>query len=158
MRNVIQTGFIAGLLLVCANAVAQTKTAHTYFDLMVNVVSSNLNYGSSNTAFSDYKKANNGLQAGATFQAGITSHLSLVTELYFIRKGGKLKEGNPLTTQASALRLNTFELPVLARIHLGNFYVNAGPSIAYNVSGKSSLDEVSTKLSFGNSRRGFQKI
>ena len=89
----------------------------------------------SNSTLADYKKSNNGIQAGASFQAGITPGFSLVSELYFMRKGGKLKANNPLTTSESSLRLNTIELPVLARFHFGKFYVNAGPSIAYNLSG-----------------------
>ena len=47
-----------------------------------------------------------------------------------MRKGGKLKANNPLTTSESTLHLNTLELPVLARFHFGKFYVNAGPSIS----------------------------
>ena len=63
-----------------------TKTARTFLDLMVNVVSTSLNYGGDNSGLADYKKTNNGIQAGASFQAGITPGFSLVTELYYIRK------------------------------------------------------------------------
>lgn len=134
------------------------KTAKTYLDLMVNVVSTNLNYGDANKSLADYKKSTNGIQAGISFQAGVTSRFSLVSELYYLRKGGKLKANNPLTTDESSLRLNTFELPVLARLHLGKFYMNAGPSIAYNLSGKNTIDDMSTKLSFNNSGQGFKRF
>ena len=66
---------------------------------------------------------------GHPFRQVLRPHFSLVSELYFIRKGGKLKANNPLTTNESTLRLNTIELPVLARFHIGKFYMNAGPSI-----------------------------
>ncbi len=134
------------------------KTAKTYLDLMVNVVSTNLNYGDANSSLSDYKKSNKGIQAGASFQAGITPCFSLVSELYFMRKGGKLKNHNPLTHNESAIRLNTIELPVLARFHLGKFYMNAGPSIAYSISGSREIEDVSTKLSFTNSPAGFKRF
>ena len=125
---------------------------------MVNVVSTNLNYGGSNSALADYKKSANGIQAGASFQAGITPAFSLVSELYFMRKGGKLKANNPLTNNESTLRLNTLELPVLARFHFGKFYMNAGPSIAYNLSGNRKINDESAKLSFKNSSEGFKRL
>ena len=75
-----------------------------------------------------------------------------------MRKGGKLKVNNPLTTNESSLRLNTLELPLLARLHLGKFYMNAGPSIAYNLSGKNTMGDLSTKLSFNNSGEGFMRF
>ena len=134
------------------------KTAKTYLDLMVNVVSTNLNYGGSNSALADYKKSANGIQAGASFQAGITPKFSLVSELYFMRKGGKLKANKSLTTNESRIRLNTIELPVLARFHFGKFYMNAGPSIAYTLSGNKKIDDLSTKLSFENSSESFKRF
>ena len=155
MKKVLQTGLIITMIFLSATSFGQTKepeskkinsgkkTAKTYLDLMVNVVSTNLNYGVANSSVADYKKSNNGIQAGASFQAGITPGFSLVTELYFMRKGGKLKANNPLTNDETSLRLNTIELPVLARFHFGKFYVNAGPSIAYNLSGNKKIEDVS---------------
>ena len=150
MKKMVQTGLIITMIFLSATTFGQTKeteskklngvkkTAKTYLDLMVNVVSTNLNYGEANSSLADYKKSNNGIQAGASFQAGITPGFSLVSELYFMRKGGKLKDNNPLTTNESSLHLNTIELPVLARFHFGKFYVNAGPSIAYTAFTNSS--------------------
>ena len=170
MKKVAQTGFIISMIFLSATTFGQTtltesnnvnegkKTAKTYFDLMVNVVSTNLNYGGANNSLDDYKKSNNGIQAGASFQAGITAGFSLVSELYFMRKGGKLKANNPLTNSASTLHLNTLELPVLARFHFGKCYVNAGPSIAYSFSGDWKINDKSTKLSFNNTIGGFKRF
>ncbi len=170
MKKVVQTGLVISMIFLSAATFGQTQTveakkvnkdkkiAKTYLDLMVNVVSTNLNYGEANSSLTDYKKTNNGIQAGASFQAGITPWFSLVSELYFMRKGGKLKTSNPLTTSESSLRLNTIELPVLARFHFGKFYVNAGPSITYNISGTRKIEDVSTKLSFANSIGGFKRF
>jgi Outer membrane protein beta-barrel domain len=170
MKKKLQTGLILSMIFLSANTFGQTevpgskktnevkKTAKTYLDLMVNVVSTNINYGEANSAMADYKKTANGIQAGASFQAGITPGFSIVSELYFMRKGGKLKTNNPLTTNESSLRLNTIELPVLARFHFGKFYVNAGPSIAYTISGDKKVEDVSTKLSFTNSTEGFKRF
>ena len=170
MKKTVQTGIILGMIFLSATTFGQTKeteskkvnegkkTAKTYLDLMVNVVSTNLNYGGSNSDLSDYKKSNNGIQAGASFQAGITPYFSLVSELYFMRKGGKLKADNPLTNSESTLHLNTLELPLLARFHFGKFYVNAGPSIAYTLSGDWKINDKTTKLSFNNSTEGYKRF
>jgi hypothetical protein len=170
MKQKVQTGIILGMIFLSATTFGQTKgsestkanegkkTAKTYLDLMVNVVSTNLNYGGSNGDLSDYKKSNNGIQAGASFQAGITPYFSLVSELYFMRKGGKLKADNPLTNSESTLHLNTLELPLLARFHFGKFYVNAGPSIAYTLSGDWKISDKTTKLSFNNSTERYKRF
>ena len=170
MKKAAQISLVISMFLLSSAAFAQTqspesktgvvnkKSTKTYLDLMVNVVSSSLNYGSANSSFTDYKKSNNGIQAGASFQAGITPGFSLVSELYFLRKGGKLTSNNPLTTGESSLHLNTLELPLLARFHFGNFYMNAGPSLAYNLSGTRKIEDVSDKLSFANSTEGFKRF
>jgi hypothetical protein len=170
MKQKVPTALLLSMIFLSLTTVGQTaiteakkisesnKTAKTYLDLMINVVSTSLNYGSSNSELTDYKKTANGIQAGASFQAGITPGFSLVSELYFMRKGGKLKVNNPLTGNASSLRLNTIELPVLARFHFGKCYLNAGPSIAYNVSGETKTEDISTKLSFTNSGTGFKRF
>jgi Outer membrane protein beta-barrel domain len=170
MKKVVQTGLVMSMIFLSAATFGQTqtpglkksnevkKTPKTYLDLMINVVSTNLDYGGANSSLEDYKKSNNGIQAGASFQAGITPGFSIVSELYFMRKGGKLKANSPLTNGESSLRLNTIELPVLARFHFGKFYMNAGPSIAYNLSGTRKIEDVSTKLSFANSTQGFKRF
>jgi hypothetical protein len=162
MKKKVQKGMLWGAMLLSMVASAQAQVTKqkvkSYLDLMVNMANTNLNYGSSNYMLSDYKKSTNGLQAGISLQSGITSVFSLVTELYFIRKGGKLKDNNPLTTVPYNLRINTLELPVLARVHMGKFYLNAGPSVAYNLSGKSTAGDVSNKVSFGNTIDGFKRF
>ncbi|MFT3678856.1 MAG: porin family protein [Ferruginibacter sp.] len=170
MKKKVQTGCLIGMLLLSATTFAQTtiqepqkvsndkRTAKTYLDLMVNVASTNINYGSSNSSLADYRKSTKGIQAGISFQAGITAAFSLVAEFYYIRKGGELKQNNPLTNDQSTIRLNTLELPVLARLHIGKCYVNAGPSVAYNLSGVWKINDQSNKLSFGNSAEGLKRF
>lgn len=154
MKQKVQTVLVMSMIFLAANTFGQTNT---YLDLMINVVSTNLNYGDANKSLADYKKSTNGIQAGVSFQAGITPAFSIVPELYYMRKGGKLKVNNPITTNESSLRLNTLELPLLGRLHMGRFYVNAGPSIAYNLSGKNTMGDLSTKLSFNNTGGGFKR-
>lgn len=163
MKKKVQSAMLISALFLSAVTFGQaqetSKTAGTYVDLMVNMASNNLNYGAANSGLSDYKKSARGIQAGVSVQKGISPWFSLVTDLYFMRKGGKLTANNPLTTAESNLRLNTIELPVLARVHIGKvLYLNAGPSVAYNISGKSTVGEVTNKITFGNSANGFKRF
>jgi hypothetical protein len=169
MEKNVQIGLILGMIFLSKNSFGQTmelrpekikidKITETYLDLVLNVVSTNINYGKSNGTYADYKKIVFGGQVGVSFQAGITPDFSLVSELYFIMKGGKLTENNPFTDEKSILRLYTLEFPVLARVHLGKFYMNAGPSIAYSLYGTSRIGGSTRDLSFNNSNEGFNRL
>ena len=133
-------------------------TEKTYMDLLLNVVNTNINYGKSNSGLSDYKRPVLSGQLGVSFQAGITPKFSMVSELYFIMKGGELKANNPLTISNTTLRFYTLEFPVLARFHFGKYYLNAGPSIAYNIYGTRKTEGHSSDLSFGSSSESFKHL
>jgi len=168
MKKTLQMTFILGMIFLSENSFGQTNelgsekikaekvTQNTYLDLVLNVVSTNINYGTANTSLADYKKAVLGGQLGVSFRAGISPKFSLVTELYFLMKGGSLTTNNPLTINKSTLRLYTIELPVLARYHVGRFHVNAGPSIAYNFYGTREIEGSTSSVSFTNSSDGFK--
>lgn len=162
MKKTLHTGLILSTIFLSAAAFSQTtdtvKTAKTYLDPVINLVSTNLNYGSANGNLSDYKKSVLGAQVGVSFQAGITSSFSLVSELYFSMKGGKLKAGNPLTTNESTIRLYSVEIPLMARFHFSEFHINAGPSIAYNFYGTRNINDQTSDLSFGSSNKSFKRF
>jgi hypothetical protein len=170
MKKQLQIGLILVMTFLYANTFGQTnelrlektidstKTSHHHFDILINVASTTLNYGGSNSAFEDSKKSIHGLQIGASFQADITKNFSIVSELYFMMKGGKLKENNPLTIQQSTLRFYTIESPLLARFNFGKVYINAGPSIAYNLFGTKKIgDESSKAISFKQSVESYKR-
>jgi len=171
MKKMVQTSLLAGMILLSANTFAQTsdqvpgkmekaekaeRTTKTYFDLVINGVSTSLNYGGSNSSVEDYKKEVKGIQVGVSFEAGITPAFSVVSEFYFMMKGGKLKSGNPLTNSEITQRLYGLELPVLARFHFGQFHINVGPSIAYNLSGTRKVNGASTDIAFKSSSNDFR--
>lgn len=169
MGKNVQIGLILGMILLSQNSFGQTmesgskkikpdRLTETYLDLVLNVVSTNINYGKSNSVYNDYKKIVFGGQIGASFQAGITPVFSLVSEVYFIMKGNKLSENNPLSDDKSILRFYTLEFPVLARVHLGKFYFNAGPSVAYNLYGSSKIGGSTSDVSFNNSTEGYKRM
>jgi hypothetical protein len=169
MNKMKQTGLILGMIIISGNSFGQTaetgsekikaeKKTETYLDLVLNVVSTNINYGKSNSSYADFKKIVMGGQVGASFQAGITPDFSLVSELYFIMKGDKLAQNNPLTEAKSVIRFYSLEFPVLARVHIGKLYMNAGPSVAYNLYGTSKIGSTIRDLSFNNSNEGFKRL
>lgn len=168
MKKQIQTVLIVGLISLSANVFSQTlenteptessKGPRSYFGLVLNLVSTNLNYGDANTALDDYKKSNKGLQAGVSFQGGITSRISVLSEFYFLMRGGQLKADNSFTGAKSSLRFYSLELPVLARVHFGKFYINAGPYVAYNISGREKTEGSSKSISFNHTDGGFNRF
>ena len=140
----IKLAIILGMILLHQNVFSQSgelsmtgthKTAETYLNPLINLVRTNLHYGNSENTLADHKKSLMGLQVGLSMQAGITPDFSLVPELYFIMRGGKLGSNNPMTLGKTTLRVHSLESPLLARFHFHNFHVNAGPSVAYNFDG-----------------------
>ena len=168
MNKKLQT--LIGMIFLVSSAIAQTtdldlsdnskeKTVpQTYFTPIIKLVSSNVNYGSDNSSLADYKKQITGIQAGVSVQVGIASNFSLLSEFYYMRKGGKLTANNPLTTRQTTYRFNTLELPVLARVHIGRMHLNAGPSIAYNISGTEKTENESKSMSFNKAGEGFRRF
>jgi hypothetical protein len=169
MKKNLQAVIIFSMIFLSSNVFGQTVTvsqnptksfetsSNTYFDLLLNLVGTNLNYGNSNAGLKDYKKSVLGAQVGVSFQAGLTPQLSIVSEFYFMMKGGELKANNPLTTNKTTIRLYTLELPLLVRVNVGKAYMNAGPSIAYNLNGTKKIDDISTSISFKNSTENFNR-
>ncbi len=165
MKKAAQLGIILGMIILSGNSFGQSTDSmkvkaapKTYLVLVLNLVNTNMNYGKANSSLADYKKAVLGGQLGVSFQAGITSSFSMVSEFYFIMKGGQLKANSPLTIGNNTLRFYTLELPVLARYNFGRYYVNAGPSIAYNMSGTRKFEDVSSSLSFSDQAGGFKRL
>ena len=154
MKTKLFAVLAAGMLLFSLHSSGQT----TYLDIVLNGVSTNFNYGSSNSVLKNYRKSVFGAQAGLSFQAGVTKNFSLVPELYFMMKGGKLSANNPVTNSETTIRLYTVELPLLARVHFGKAYLNAGPSIAYDFGGNNKLENSSKAISFQNTGEGFKRF
>ena len=150
---------IALFMAVSGTSFSQTSK----FSISINSLTTNFNYGKSNSGFEPYKKNYRGFQAGLSYQAGITPAFSIVPEIYFAMKGGILKDKNPLTGSKTTLRINSLEMPVLARFHINKFYLNAGPYMSYNVGGRvkaegtSTSSATTTKVSFGNQPAGFKR-
>lgn len=163
MQKKVKSLTLLTLLMFLLTIVINSYAQKSKFSIAVNSLTTNFNYGNSNAELNSYKKNYQGLQAGFSYQAGITPMFSVVPEIYFAMKGGTLKESNPLTIAKSTLVINSLEIPVLTRLHINKLYVNAGPYAGYNVGGRikvngtNSTAETITKLSFGSSSADFKR-
>ncbi len=136
MKAIIKSVALA-IAVVLVMLVSPTSSAQTSrFGISINSLTTNFNNGKPNPAMQSYKQNFRGLQAGVSYQIGITPKFSIVPELYYAMKGGTLASKNPITINKSTLRLNTLELPVLARVHFNQFHINAGPYVAYTLSAR----------------------
>jgi hypothetical protein len=145
-------------------SIAITSFSQTrQFRVTINSTTTNFNYGDRNGELKPFKKDFKGIQAGASYEAGISPLFSIVPELYFTMKGGILKKDNPLTINKSTLRVFTIDMPLMARLRLDNFYVNAGPYVSYTVSGRWKIDGAegqpakTSSISFGSGNSAFNR-
>lgn len=133
------------------------------FGISINSLTTNFNYGSGNSSLRDYKKDYRGFQFGLTFQHGLSESFSLVHEISFTIKGGILEKGNSIYGNQTTLRFHGLELPLMARLHIGNLYLNAGPYAGYQLGGRVKTkdaedgSEATAKVKFGNGVDQFKR-
>lgn len=160
LRMIIK--MILASIIICLLSI-NTFSQTTRLDIVLSSVNTNFNYGNSNSILQPYKKKVSGVQFGVSFQRGVTPWFSIVPELYFTMKGGTLKTNNPITINESTVRLYEGELPLLARFHFGQFYINSGPYLAYTfagrmkIEGSAAIPEKSTVISFDDSKDAFKR-
>lgn len=151
MKNstAIYAAVIALFLSLATSLTSFSQESHGA--ILLNMVNSRLGYGDLNSTLRGFKKDVRGVQAGISWQSGITKRFSIVSEAYFMTKGGTVTAGNPVDGMRSTIKFHTLEVPVLARVHVGRFYFNAGPYLNYILAGKQSSDnEGSQSISFGS--------
>ncbi|RXK61477.1 PorT family protein [Lacibacter luteus] len=98
------------------------------------------------------------LQAGFVVDLPIGKRISLQPGLSFLQKGGKTSEEYAGITEESKIRINYIEIPMNvlfnARTKSGTFFVGAGPSVSFAMSGKSIYkfdgQEDKEKINIGN--------
>jgi outer membrane protein with beta-barrel domain len=77
-----------------------------------------------------------GIVGGLGFELMLGEKMALQPELLFYQKGYKTQSKQSNITYETTLTLNYVELPLLFKVKVGSYYVNAGPSIALGVGGK----------------------
>ena len=119
------------------------------------------------TAFSNYHSKNDGADNGNS-KTGVTAgiltdipggkHFSFQPAINFVQKGSADKQTINGVTEKVTVSVNGIEIPLnlLFNSHgkTGNFFIGAGPSLAFGLSGKIKIDDgtnsLSQKIKFGN--------
>jgi Outer membrane protein beta-barrel domain len=100
-----------------------------------------------------------GLTAGVLVEVPIAKNFSFQPAANFVQKGTKDEQTFEGVTEKVKLTVNAIEVPLNfvynTTSNSGSFFIGAGPSFAFAVSGKASYDDgttsVSDDLNFGNS-------
>ncbi len=88
----------------------------------------------------DKPKYKIGLAFGAALEIGITEQFAIQPEVLFNQKGWRTEFSENGFSSKSSITLNYLEVPVLIKGKFGNFYVHAGPSIAFGIGGKYRIE------------------
>lgn len=121
-------------------------------------------------AFANYKaKADDGTDESSNSKTGITAgvladipvskHFSFQPAVNFVQKGTKDEETSGGVTEKFKLTVNCIEVPLNFLYNVpgntGNFFIGAGPSLAFALSGKLKFDDgtnsVTENVKFGSS-------
>ena len=106
----------------------------------------------------NYKIKDNGQDQSGNSKPGVTGGLiinipagknfMIQTGAQWVEKGSKDEEG----TDKASLAVNSIEIPVnFLYTSNGGFFIGAGPSASFAVSGKAKFNDLSAKMHFGNS-------
>ncbi len=117
------------------------------------------NYNSKVDGESDNGKSKVGITAGLLVDIPLGEHFSIQPALNFVQKGTKEEETFGGVTEKTSVNINCIEVPLNflynATGNTGNFFIGAGPSLAFAISGKVKYDDgtnsLSEDLKFGNS-------
>ncbi|MEO1262273.1 MAG: porin family protein [Bacteroidota bacterium] len=146
MKTFLKTISVAIALVFAFSATAQTVS----FGLKTGVQSANVKvpgFIGDISQIPDFKSITT-FNVGAVSEIGLHKNFAIQPELTFTQKGFKLSEdfdvnlfNVPLPIGATAVtRFNYLEMPLLAKAKFGNersnFYLLAGPTIGYAMSGK----------------------
>jgi Outer membrane protein beta-barrel domain len=120
------------------------------------------------TAFANYKSKVDGETDNANSKKGITAgvlidipagnHFSFQPAVNFVQKGTKDEETSGGVTEKAKITVNCIEVPLNFLYNVcgnnGNFFIGAGPSLAFALSGKLKFDDgtnsVSEDIKFGS--------
>jgi len=117
------------------------------------------NYHSKIDGETDNGNSKTGITAGILVDIPAGKHFSFQPAVNFVQKGTKDEQTTGGVTEKVKLTVNTVEVPLNflynAGGSTGNFFIGAGPSFAFALSGKGKYDDgtnsISQDLKFGNS-------
>jgi hypothetical protein len=134
-----------------------TLTAFSLFMYAANCQKAQIGFTAGSTLANYKMKDGSEDQSGnskAGFTAGVIVNLSagknfmIQPGVHWVGKGSKDEEQG----HTASLTVNSIEIPVnFVYTSHGGFFIGAGPSASFAVSGKAKLDDVSADMHFGNS-------
>ncbi len=108
------------------------------------------NYNSKIDGESDKGKSKPGLTAGIMIDVPVSKNLSFQPAVNFVQKGAKHEETFGGVTEKVTIGVNCIEVPLNllynASGNTGNFFIGAGPSVAFALSGKWKYDDGTNSL------------
>lgn len=116
------------------------------------------NYKAKVDGESDNGNSKTGLTAGLLVDISLSDHFSFQPALNFVQKGTKDEQTLAGITEKVSLTTNHLEIPLNILYNTngdaGNFFIGAGPSLAFGVSGKWKYEDNTSSLTedvkFGN--------
>lgn len=123
---------LLGAILVAGIAGAQAQNV----DVIPKI---GINFATQSVSNFSGEKTKTGFTGGVAFDVHFEkSLLSFQPELNFISKGIKFKDGNVSTTY----NFNYLEIPLLAKYKFDMLYVNAGPSLGFQLDGSDKFNNL----------------
>lgn len=120
---------------------------------------------SAGTTISNFKSKDGGVSASLDSKVGFTGglianisagqHFIVQSGLQIVQKGTKYTRSEGGSTLKSSTNTNWLEVPVNFLYNSNGFFIGAGPSFSFGVSGKSKIEldgeKTTEKMKFGNS-------
>lgn len=116
------------------------------------------NYNSKSSGQTDNGNSKTGLTAGILIDIPAGKHFSFQPAVNFVQKGSKDEQTINNVTEKVKINVNSIEVPLNLLYNsngeTGNFFIGAGPSLAFSLSGKFKYEDNSNsltqKINFGN--------
>jgi hypothetical protein len=153
MKRLLFSAFICILSVICLNA-QTTKFGFTAGTAIAN-------YTSKVDGESQTEKSVAGITVGVLLDVPAGKNFSFQPALNFIQKGTKASEGD----ETAKINVNSIEIPLNLLYNSpgnkGSFFIGAGPSLAFALSGKMKFDDGTTSeeedIKFGSSDEDLMK-
>jgi hypothetical protein len=144
------------IVIVCMTSHFIGNTQNTRFGFTGGAAFAN--YKSKGSSASDNGNSKTGLTAGVLVDIPLSKNFSFQPAVNFVQKGTKDEETSGGVTEKIKLTVNSIEVPLNFLYNApgngGNFFIGAGPSFAFALSGKLKFDDGTNSLSenvkFGN--------
>lgn len=133
------------LTVVCATFYFTGNARNTRFGFSAGATFAN--YNSKLNGESDKGDSKPGVTVGVLVDVPVSQHFSFQPAINFVQKGTKEEEGG----EKVSLGVNCIEVPMNFLYNTagnsGNFFIGAGPSLAFGLSGKIKFDDGTTSES-----------